>query len=116
MPCPRYRLANSDSQNQLANTPQTPRQFPLAISPFLEATMQINFIRELDLGQIEANVVIVLINDALGHHRVLPYWECDIPAQALTAYATREALAFAEQCGSGYVDFHIRDFRTAPQV
>lgn len=74
--------------------------------------MQINFIRELNLDQIEADVVIVLFNDDMGHHRVIPYWECDIPAQALAEHATREALTFAEQCGGGYVDFHIRDFRT----
>ena len=74
--------------------------------------MQINFICELNLNQIEANVVIVLFNDTMGLHRVIPYWECDIPAQVLAAHAAREALAFAEECGGGYVDFHVRDFRT----
>lgn len=74
--------------------------------------MQINFIRDLDLDQIEADVVIILFNDAMGLHRVIPYWECNIPARVLVARAAREALKFAEQCGCGYVDYRIRDFRT----
>jgi hypothetical protein len=73
-------------------------------------------IRELDLPQIEADVVIVLFNPDLGHHRILPMWECDIPASKLLAHAAREALTFAEECGGGYVDFHVVSHReTAPE-
>lgn len=68
-------------------------------------------IRELNLEQIEADVVIIFYNDDLGHHRIMPLWECDIKPEHLQTYATREALTFAEQCGGGFVDFHIRDYR-----
>lgn len=68
-------------------------------------------IYEFDLDQIKADVVIVLFNDTFGHHRIIPYWECEIPALELKTHAAHAALVFAEQCGGGYVDFHIRDYR-----
>ena len=64
------------------------------------------------LAKIEADVVVVLMNNDLDTGRVLPQWECTMTTVELHVFATQQALMFAEHCGGGFVDYQIFDFRT----
>lgn len=64
-----------------------------------------------ELKQIEADVVISLWNTTYNLGRICPFWECEEDAKGLFDLATREALAFNEDCGGGQVNFKIHDFR-----
>lgn len=61
----------------------------------------------------EADVIIVLRNDELGAHRLITFWDCDVPPAELWARAVQEACTFSGQCGTGHVDFHVIDTRAA---
>lgn len=68
-------------------------------------------IPDFDLIHAQADVIIILSNPDTGQHRIMPHWECKIPPSELLRYATAEAHTFAEECGWGYVDYTVRDFR-----
>jgi len=67
----------------------------------------------MDLRQIEADVVIVLMLNDHGFIRgkVIPIWECEENSFVLIEIAEQEALAFAEKVGHGAVSYRIYDFR-----
>lgn len=66
---------------------------------------------KMELAQIEADVVVVLINDATGTGAVHPLWECEMDRRQLVEYAARMALIHNEQAGSGFTSWEIVDHR-----
>jgi hypothetical protein len=65
----------------------------------------------ITVQQIEADVVITLVNVDIGMVQSHPYWECELGQLELYQRAAQLALAFAEECGGGYVTAHVQDFR-----
>lgn len=65
----------------------------------------------IQLERIEADVVVVLVNSGCGRTRILPHWECEMSGDDLMQYAIRESLTFTEECGGGYCDAEVFDFR-----
>lgn len=65
----------------------------------------------MKLEQIESDVVVVMTNSDAGRVRVAPQWECETPKDELEQLAARLAYQFAEDCGGGFVDAVIFDYR-----
>ena len=63
------------------------------------------------LEQIEADVVLVGVNEALGRVHVQCFWKCDIPKDELFKWAARNGHYWNEQDGGGMVTVEIHDFR-----
>jgi hypothetical protein len=65
----------------------------------------------ITVKQIEADVVITLLNEYTGMVQSHPQWECEMSRLEVYQHAAQLALAFAEECGGGYVTAHVQDFR-----
>lgn len=69
-------------------------------------------LRGFQLEQIEADVVIVLINKTDGiTGQIIPLWECDLNDDELLKMGAQEALSFSEECAGGVTTFLIHDYR-----
>ena len=66
----------------------------------------------ITVKQIEADVVITLVNADMGMMQSHPLWECAMTKTELWQFVAQLSLTFAEECGGGYVTATIQDFRT----
>ena len=64
------------------------------------------------LERIEADVVLVAINNNARTVHVQPLWGCDIPPEGLFREAALFGLWATEQDGMGWARVEIHDFRT----
>ena len=65
----------------------------------------------VNLEKIEADVVLVGINEDAGTVHIQPTWECDVKPEDLWGMAATFGLWCAEQDGCGQVRVEVYDFR-----
>lgn len=68
-------------------------------------------VKKVNLNQIEANVVIQIINVSQGCGRLIHLWECEKTLMELHFEAAQWAHQFGEEVGSDMVSYQIHDFR-----
>ena len=70
-----------------------------------------NFVPDVRLEQIEADVVLVGINETRGTVHIQPFWECQMTPDEVRQMAVSCGLHWNEMDGTGEVRVHIYDFR-----